>query len=171
LLFYGEKMSNRNVFLLLAAVVLTVVLQTSFLPVYTKYLFKPDILLVIMVAMSLKTSYVSGSALAWSLGLLKDVFCGLFLGLNAFTFLVIFFIIKSMTDRIYAESGYLFLCIVAAATTACLVINLSLLVMFTKTPTIAYSLLYGFIPHLLFNMFCASLLVLAPFFDFRGEME
>ena len=164
-------MSNRNVFLLLTAVALTVVFQTSFLPVYMNRFFKPDILLIIMVAMALRSSYVNGSMLAWFLGLLKDIFSGLFLGLNAFTFLVIFFIIKSMADRIYADSGHLFLFIVAAATMACLAINLSLLVMFTKTPTIAYSLLYGFIPHLLFNVFCASLFILAPFFDFRGEME
>ncbi len=164
-------MSRRAAFLLFLSVLGAVALQTSVLPAYVTTLFKPDLLLVITVALALRVSYGTGAPLAWVLGLLKDAFSGLFLGLNAFTFLVIFLIIKSVADRLYAESSFLFMVTVTAATLVCVAINLLLLVMFTKTTGIAYSLLSGLLPHLLFNAFAASLIALLPLFDPHGEVE
>lgn len=164
-------MNRRAAFLLLVSVLGAVILQTSILPVYVDPLFKPDLLLVITVVLALRVTYGTGAPLAWILGLLKDVFSGLFLGLNAFTFLIIFLIIKSVADRLYAESSFLFMVTVTAATFAGAAINLLLLVMFTKTPGIAYSMLSGLVPHLLFNAFSASLIALLPLFDTHEEVE
>jgi rod shape-determining protein MreD len=153
----------------LFALVLAVVLQTSVLPVHVAGSFKPDLLLVAMVYLALRSPVASGSLLAWMLGLIKDVFSGLYLGLNAFSFLIIFLVIKSISDLLYAESGELFVVTVSAATLACVTANLLLQLMLTSTPGIAYSMTAGLLPHLLANAFAASLVTLLPVFSSPQE--
>lgn len=159
----------RNISVL-CALVLAVVLQTSVLPVHVAGPFKPDLLLIAMVFMALRGPVAQGAFLAWILGLIKDVFSGLYLGLNAFTFLIIFLVIKNISDLLYAESGELFVVTVSAATLACVTANLILLLMLTATPGIMYSMLAGLLPHLLANAFAASLVTLLPVFSSPQEV-
>jgi rod shape-determining protein MreD len=147
------------------AIVSAVVLQSSVVPIYIASPFKPDLLLVFVVFLGLRGSFTAGAALSWALGLVKDVFSGLYLGLNALSFLVIFMVIKQVSDRLYAESAPLFVIAVCIATLSCATINLLLLVMFAATPGIAYSMSAGLVPHLLVNAFVASLVPLIPGFD------
>jgi rod shape-determining protein MreD len=156
--------------LTLFALLLAMVLQTSVLPVHVAVPFKPDLLLVAMVYLALRSPVFSGAFLAWILGLFKDVFSGLYLGLNAFSFFIIFLIIKSISDLLYAESGELFVVTVSAATLACVTANLILLLMLTYTPGITYSMLAGLLPHLLANAFAASLVTLLPVFTSPQEV-
>lgn len=158
---------NTTAFFLL---VMAVVLQTSVLPVHLASPFKPDLLLVAMVYLALRGPVASGAFLSWTLGLIKDVFSGLYLGLNAFSFLIIFLVIKSISDLLYAESGELFVVTVSAATLACVVADLILLLMLTSTPGISYSMTAGFLPHLLANAFAASLVSLLPVFSSPQEV-
>lgn len=159
----------RNVSALFG-LVLAVVLQTSVLPVHLAGPFKPDLLLVAMVYLALRSPVAPGALLAWTLGLIKDVFSGLYLGLNAFSFLIIFLVIKSISDLLYAESGELFVVTVSAATLACVAVNLVLLLMLTSTPGISYSMTAGFLPHLLANAFAASIVTLLPVFSSPQEV-
>ena len=152
------------------ALVLAVVLQTSILPVHVAGLFKPDLLLVATVFLALRGPVAQCALLAWMLGLIKDVFSGLYLGLNAFSFLIIFLVIKNISDLLYAESGELFVVTVSAATLACVTSNLLLLLMLTSTPGIAYSMFAGLLPHLLSNAFAASLVTLLPVFSSPQEV-
>lgn len=154
----------------LSFIVGAVVLQASMLPVHLSAPFKPDLLLVAMVFIALRGSVGTGSLMAWGLGMLKDVFSGLYLGLNAFSFLVIFLVIKSISDLLYAESGELFVVTVSVATLACVTANLILLVMLTSTPGIAYSMATGLLPHLLANAFAASIVTLLPLFSSPQEV-
>lgn len=157
-------MNRRSVLLLSFAVVFAVVFQAAVLPIHVVTLFKPDLLLIVMVYLALRGSFEVGTPLAWLLGLLKDVFSGLYLGLNAFSFLLVFLVIKSVSDRLYAESGFLFVVTVVVATMFSFTSNLLLLLMFTQTPSIAYSMAAGIIPHILVNSFAASLAALLPAF-------
>ena len=161
-------MSRKNLFLFAVAVISAVVVQTSLLPVFVATPFKPDLLLIILVFVALRGTYEVGAPAALLLGLIKDTFSGLYLGLNVFTFIIIFLIIKSVSDRLYAESSYLFVVAVVIATLACLSGNL-LLLMFTYTPGIFFSMGIDLIPHLLVNAFVASLAVLMPGFEQSGE--
>lgn len=147
-----------------AAVLAALVVQVALLPAFISPLFKPDLLLIIMVFLALRGEFESGAPLSWGLGLVKDVFGGLYLGLNAFTFLIIFVIIKQISDRLYAESGNVFVVAVSASTLASVLLDLLLLLMFTPAPGIAYSIGSGLIPLLLVNAFCASLMTLVPGF-------
>jgi rod shape-determining protein MreD len=151
-------------------IVASVVLQTSVLPVHLSSPFKPDLLLIAMVFVALRGSLGTGALLAWGLGMIKDVFSGLYLGLNAFSFLIIFLVIKSISDLLYAESGELFVVTVSAATLACVTVNLILLIMLTSTPGISFSMAAGLIPHLLANAFAASLVALLPVFSSPQEV-
>ena len=151
-------------------IVASVVLQTSVLPVHLSSPFKPDLLLIAMVFVALRGSLGTGALLAWGLGMIKDVFSGLYLGLNAFSFLIIFLVIKSISDLLYAESGELFVVTVSAATLACVTVNLIPLVMLTSTPGISFSMAAGLIPHLLANAFAASLVALLPVFSSPQEV-
>lgn len=156
---------NRLRRLLFAVTILVaLVVQASVLPVFLEKSFRPDLLLIIVVYVALRGSFETGIPLSWMLGLLKDVFSGLYLGLNAFTFLIIFLIIKSVAERLYAESSFLFVITVGVATVASMSGNLLLLLMFTKTQGIAYSIGVNIIPHLLINAFAASLITLLPSF-------
>jgi len=155
---------------LIFGLVLALVIQTSILPVHVVAPFKPDLLLVAMVFLALRGPAVQGALLAWTLGLIKDVFSGLYLGLNAFTFLIIFLVIQSISDLLYAESGELFVVTVGAATLACVSADMILLLMLTSTPGIGYSMLAGLLPHLLANAFAASLVTLLPVFSSPQEV-
>ena len=154
----------------LIVIVTAVVFETSVLPIHIATPFKPDLLLIAMVYLALRGSIESGVFLAWILGIIKDVFSGLYLGLNAFTFLLIFLVIKSISDLLYAESSELFVVTVSAATLACVVADLILLIMFTSTPGISYSMTANLLPHLLANAFAASLVTLLPVFSTPQEV-
>ena len=149
----------------LIAILSVVVLQSSVLPIYIASPFKPDLLLVFVVFLALRVSFMAGASLCWVLGLVKDVFSGLYLGLNALSFLLIFMVIKHISDRLYAGSAPLFVIAVSLATLSCVSIDMLLLVMFTASPGIAYSMSVGLVPHLLVNAFVASLVPLIPGFD------
>jgi rod shape-determining protein MreD len=156
-------MSRRSFLIFSCLIFVALLLQSALLPVFLATPFKPDLLLIVVVFMALRGSYELGTPAAWLLGMTKDMFSGLYLGLNAFAFLVIFLIIKSVSDRLYAESSFLFVVAVVGATLACVSMNLILLV-FTNSPGITYTIGLNLFPHLLVNAFAASLLALIPGF-------
>ncbi|HXE97530.1 MAG TPA: rod shape-determining protein MreD [Dongiaceae bacterium] len=162
-------MSRRTALLFICLVIASIVIQVSLIPVFVRPPFKPDLLLVIMVYLALRESFEVGAPLAWLLGMLDDVCSGLYLGLNAATFLISFLVIKSFSDRLYADSAILFVLTVAGVTLAGLTLNLLLMVMFTSTPGIAYSMLSDVFPRLLVNAFIASIVAAFPGFDCQLE--
>jgi rod shape-determining protein MreD len=162
-------MSRRTVLLFVSLVLASIVIQVSLLPVFVRPSFKPDLLLVIMVFLALRGSLRSGAALAWLLGMLNDICSGLYLGLNAATFLMSYIVIKSVSDRVYADSAILFVMTAAAVTVAGFTLNLLLLVMFTTSPGIAYSMFSDLVPRLLVNAFVASIVSAFPGFDCQME--
>lgn len=161
---------NKRGFLLVSIIFFSIVVQTTILPVYIATQFKPDLLLICMVYLALRSPVVSSGAFwAWILGLLKDIFSGIFLGMNAFSFLVIYLFIKHISDRLYAESPLLFVVTITLAGFASITLNFLLLLMFDQSSGIFYSMLAGLIPHLLVNAFAASLVGLLPCFDRAQE--
>jgi rod shape-determining protein MreD len=162
-------MSRRAALLFSGLVLASIVIQVSLLPVFIRPSFKPDLLLVIMVYIALHGSFKAGAPLAWLLGMLNDVCSGLYLGLNAATFLISFLVIKSVSDRLYADSAILFVLTVAGVTLAGFTFNLLLTVMFTASPGIAYSMFSDMFPRLLVNAFIASIVSSFPGFDCQLE--
>jgi rod shape-determining protein MreD len=162
-------MSRRASLLLFCLILASLVIEVSLLPVFVLPPFKPDLLLVIMVFIALRTSFEVGAPLAWLLGMLNDVCSGLYLGLNAATFLITFLVIKGVSNRMYADSAILFVLTVAGVTLAEFTLNLLLMVMFTASPGIAYSMFSDIFPRLLVNAFIASIVSAFPGFDCQLE--
>lgn len=163
-------MSRRVILLLICLVTAALVLQAAVFPVFLRPSFKPDLLLVIMVFMALRSSFQIGAPLSWLLGLLNDVFSGLYLGLDAITFLIVFLLIRSVSDRLYADSALLFVLTAACVTLAGFALNLLLLIMMTASPEIAYSMISDLVPRLLVNSFAASLVTIFPGFERQLEV-
>ena len=162
-------MSRRASLLLFCLVIVSIVIQVTLLPIFILPPFKPDLLLVIMVFIALRVSFEVGAPIAWLLGMLDDVCGGLYLGLNAATFLISFFVIKSVSDRLYADSAILFVLTVAGVTLASFTLNMLLILMFTASPGIAYSMFSDLFPRLIVNAFIASIVSSFPVFDRQLE--
>lgn len=158
-------MSRRTALLLFCSIIGSIVVQVSLLPVFFRPSFKPDLLLVIMVFIALRGTFESGAPLAWILGMLNDVCSGLYLGLNAATFLISFLFIKSVSGRLYADSAFLFVLTVIGVTLINFTLNLFLIALFTASPGIIYSMFSDLFPRILVNAFVASLITVFSGFD------
>lgn len=137
-------------------------LQTSVLPHYLATPYKPDLFLVFMVYLALRAPVSTSLPAAYGLGLFKDSLGGIYLGLNGFSFLVIYLVLKALSDRLYVRSAVLFVLTVAIATVSVMVINLALLSVFSQGGALLSSMLGALAPHLLINAFIASLIAAFP---------
>jgi rod shape-determining protein MreD len=147
-----------------ALVLLLVLLQTSVLPHYLIALYKPDLLLVLMVFLALRAPVSISLPAAYGLGLLKDCLSGLYLGLNAFSFLLVYLVLKVLSDRLYVQNALLLVITVSLSTLATMLINTVLLTIFSEASGIVSSMLTAMLPHLLMNAFIASLVAVFPEF-------
>ncbi|QOX79475.1 rod shape-determining protein MreD [Trichlorobacter lovleyi] len=141
-----------------------VLLQTSVLPQYLIALYKPDLLLILMVFLALRAPVSTSLPAAYGLGLLKDCLSGLYLGLNAFSFLLVYLVLKTLSDRLYVQNALLLVLTVSLSTFATMLVNALLLSIFSEAAGIFSSLMTALIPHLLINAFVASLVAILPEF-------
>jgi len=139
-----------------------ILLQTSVLPNYLVSLYKPDLLLVLMVFLALRAPITTSLPAAYGLGLLKDCLSGFYFGLNAFSFLVVYLVLKMLSDRLYVQNSFLMVLTVSASTVATMLINVLLLSIFSESTGLVSSLMTALIPHLLMNAFIASLVAVFP---------
>lgn len=147
-----------------ALLVMLVVLQTSLLPQVLLSPYKPDLLLVLMVVLALRIPFNTSLPAAYSLGLLKDCLSGIYLGLNAFSFLVVYLVLRLLSDRLYVQNAILLVMTVSVATVATMFLNLILLTIFSESAGLFSSVMTSLIPHLLMNAFAASLVATVPEF-------
>ena len=148
-----------------AAVLLAVLLESSVFPLYFSSEFKPDLLLIIMIYMALRAEVKYSLPTAYTLGLLKDCMSGLYLGLNAFSFLSIYLVIKALSDRLYVQSSLLFVLTVSIATVSSILVNYLLLAIFSQASGLFPLMLSALLPSLLVNAFVASLISSLPKFS------
>lgn len=146
----------------LGLVVGLVVLQTSVLPLYLLTPYKPDLLLILMVVLALRAPLGISLPSSYGLGLLKDCISGLYLGLNAFSFLVVYLVLKLLSDRLYVQNAFLLVLTVTVSTVTVMLINLLLLLIFSEGSGVFSSMLSDLVPHLLMNAFAASLVAVLP---------
>ena len=86
------------IFLILG--ILIIVMQTTFLQLLPAWLGKPDILFLLIIYISCKSDILRGSVVILMLGLLMDVFSGVFLGLYPVIYLLVFAFIKGISRKI-----------------------------------------------------------------------
>lgn len=134
------------------------VAQVTLLPARLMDPFKPNLLIVVVAYLALKGTSPACAGLAFLLGLVQDCFSGLYLGLNGFSFLVIYLFLKKTADRLYTDSYYLMILVVFLITIVNGLLHLVLLVIFSMADGVYAPLLAALIPQGLVNALAASLL-------------
>jgi rod shape-determining protein MreD len=132
-------------------------LQVTILPVYLADPFKPNLLIIAVTYLGLKTGRWGGFV-AFALGLLQDCFSGIYMGLNGFSFLSLYLILNMAADRLYTNSRYLMIFVVFLATIVNGFLNLLLLLVFPTASGIYVTILTALIPQALVNTLFSSLL-------------
>jgi rod shape-determining protein MreD len=139
----------------------TLLLQVTILPAYLADPFKPDLLIIAVTYLGLKTGR-GGGFVAFALGLLQDCFSGIYMGLNGFSFLSIYLILNMAANRLYTDSRYLMLFVVFLATIVNGLLHLLLFLVFPTATGIYMTLLAALIPQALVNTLFSSLLFSFP---------
>jgi rod shape-determining protein MreD len=142
-----------------AALLAALLLQMTLLPVYFKDPFQPNLILILVVYLGLRQPYRFGAAAAFGLGLLQDSFCGIYLGLHAFSYLCTYALLSGVADRLFTGNRLLFVLLVFCATIGCALLNMLMLMIFSVTKGLYLSLLPALIPQALMNALIASLLI------------
>lgn len=88
-------------------VVLLYTLQTSLLPLIAFHGISPDFMLLLTVSFAFLRGARQGAFMGFVLGLLQDLATGTFLGLNAFTHILIGFACGAFADNVFKEKVFL----------------------------------------------------------------
>ena len=132
------------------------VLQVTLLPAYLTAPFQPNLLIIFVVFMGLREPAGWGAA-AYLLGLVHDCFSGLYLGLNGFSYLLTFLVLRLVADRLFTDRRSLMILGVFSATIANGLMNLILLILFSAAGGLYETLLESLVPQALINALVASL--------------
>lgn len=146
---------NRQLVFALGGLAL-VVLQVAALPVHLAEGFCPNLLLVAVAWFALRRP-AWGPFAAVFLGLVHDSFSGLYLGLGSFSFLLIYFYLSGLADRLYTDSPFLLVTVVFFASLAHGSISGMLLLLFTSQQQIVPLIFTFLLPQALVNALVASL--------------
>ncbi|HEU0264524.1 MAG TPA: rod shape-determining protein MreD, partial [Geobacterales bacterium] len=136
-------------------------LQVTLFPAYLLDPFRPNLLIIFVVFMGFRTSLQRGASFSFLIGLLHDSVSGLYLGLHAFSYLLIFFVLNRFAHRFYTDNSFLIILGVLGGTLVNGLASLILLSIFS-TSIGSYSFFLGsLLPQALTNALIASL-----FFNF-----
>ena len=86
------------IFLILGILIL--ILETTFLQLLPVWLGKPDLLFLLIVHISCQPEILRGSVVILLLGLLMDVFSGVFLGFYPVIYLLVFAFIRGISRKV-----------------------------------------------------------------------
>jgi len=75
------------------------VLQTTLLQILPKWMGAPDLLFVLLVFCALRLEVVPGILLALSFGFMLDLVAGIFLGIHATVYLLLFLLLKIISQK------------------------------------------------------------------------
>jgi len=149
-------LQNVKLFVITVVVML---LQIAVFPYYLRDPFKPNLLLLLVCSIALRQNPSwQGGVFVYLLGLTQDTFSGMYFGLNGFSSLLIYLILRKISDQLYADSGHLMVVVVFIATLIAAFSHLFLLSIFYASPGIYASLFQGMVPQALVNSLAASLL-------------
>jgi len=138
------------------------ILQISVLPDYLMDSFQPNFIIILVVYLGLKKPQGFSPPAVLALGFLQDSFSGIYLGLHAFSYLCIYFLLARLSDRLYTNNRLLMVLTVFLATVTSALICLVLLVVFSVSNGIYASILPAIIPQALVNSLVASLIFYLP---------
>lgn len=143
----------------IVAVFAALLLQETILPAYLRDPFQPNLLVTIVAWLGLRKRFPLALVVVFLLGLLHDTFSGVYPGLNAFTYLVMYILLQSIAHRLYTDSRYLMILVVFLATLGNGVLHLLLLLLFSAAPGVYAAIFPSLLPQSLVNALAASIVV------------
>lgn len=140
-------------FLILVAFTLVLfVLQTSFLPLFAVHGVSPDLLLLLTVSFGFLRGVREGALMGFAVGLLQDLATGTFLGVNAFTRLLIGLVCGSFSERVFKEQFFLPIMASVAATAANYFVLALFMLLLGYRFSLVQSIGYTLIPMLIYQL-------------------
>lgn len=136
-------------------IILSVILQAAFFPVHFSDPFKPNLLIIFIVHMGFTERVWWGGVGSFLLGLVQDSLSGIYFGLNGFSFLLIFIVLKAVSHRLYTDSRLLMVMAVFLATAINGLVSLLLLTAFSIAPGLYSTIFPNIIPQCFVNAFIA----------------
>jgi len=150
--------------------VLVIILQVSILPTYLEDPFRPNLMIILVSYLALREDFtLFGGVLAYLLGLLQGTFSGIYFGLAGISLLLIYLLLKRISDQLYTDSDQLMVVVVFIATIVDAVTTLLLIVLFSPSSGIYHSILTNMFPQALVNALVASLIFIICSFGSKGE--
>lgn len=127
---------------IIVLVIIGVIFQVNIFPAYLADPFKPNVLLVFVVFFGFRSSLRFGAPGSFLLGILQDSFSGIYFGLNAFSFLLIFTLYHEVAARLYTGSRALLVLGTALAIVINASIHFLLLLLFSSSDG-AFASIFG----------------------------
>lgn len=140
-------------------IVVLYVIQSSLLPFFSYNRQSPDLLLLLVVSFSLLEGPKYGVLMALGAGLLKALASGTFFGIDAFSFVIIAFVIGRFYNQVFREARFLPLVASVGATVIHYVVVLAFMFMLgfrfsilghiqsVLLPTIVYQFVFSYPIH------------------------
>ncbi len=147
---------------LVVMVIVALLFQITIFPPYLLDPFHPNLLIVLVVYLGLRSKGRSGALAAFSIGLLQDCFSGIYFGLSGFSYLCIFFALNMTAGRFYTDSRFLMVIVIFLSTLVNGLLNLLLLLIFSAADGVYATLLSSLLPHALVNALIGSLIFMLP---------
>ena len=136
-------------------IILSIILQVAFFPAHLSDPFKPNLLLIFVVYMGFRENIRWGGGGSFLLGLIQDSLSGIYFGLNGFSFLLIFVILKALSHRLYTDSRALMVVGVFLATVFNGFLSIVLLGVFSIAETMYSTVLSNILPQSMVNAILA----------------
>jgi rod shape-determining protein MreD len=136
-------------------IIISIILQVAFFPAHLADPFKPNLLLMFVVFMGFRENIRSGGISSFILGLIQDSISGIYFGLNGFSFLLTFVILKAVSHRLYTDSRALMVVGVFLATVFNGFLGLFLLGVFSIAESMYSSVLSNILPQSMVNSIVA----------------
>jgi rod shape-determining protein MreD len=155
---------------LIFLVIVSIIFQTAFFPDHLSDSFKPDLLIIFVVYMGFRGRILWGGLGSFMLGLVQDSLSGLFFGLNGFSFLLIFIILKAVSHRLYTDSRWLMVLGVFLASFINGMLDILLLAVFSVANGLYSTVLSNILPHCIMNAILAYMLFTIVPLGKREEM-
>lgn len=136
-------------------IILSIILQVAFFPAHFADPFKPNLLLIFVVYLGFRENIRWGGVGSFLLGLIQDSLSGIYFGLNGFSFLLIFVILKAASHRLYTDSRALMVVGVFLATVFNGFLSIVLLGVFSIAETMYSTVLSNILPQSMVNAILA----------------
>ncbi len=90
--------------IMLAFVLVSLILQSTFLNSFQVFGVKPDLVLLLVVYNAFMKGHREGAFVGFCAGLMQDIFTGGYIGLNALSYMTVGYLIGMTESKLYKES-------------------------------------------------------------------